>query len=69
MDSEGKKYWLSIAAFALVFVAVVATFATFMQQTSNRIVSQTDQYIADATQQTAKLVSTYLQNAQMDIET
>lgn len=69
MDSEGKKYWLSIAAFVLVFVAVVATFATFMQQTSNRIVSQTDQYIADATQQTAKLVSTYLQNAQMDIET
>lgn len=69
MDSEGKKYWLSIAAFVLVFVAVVATFAIFMQQTSNRIVSQTDQYIADATQQTAKLVSTYLQNAQMDIET
>lgn len=69
MDSEGKKYWLSIAAFALVFVAVVATFGAFMQQTSDRIVSQTDQYVSDATQQTAKLVSTYLQNAQKDIET
>lgn len=69
VDSEGKKYWLSIAAFLLVFVAVVATFTAFMQQTSQRIVSQTDQYITDAAQQTAKLVSTYLNNAQMDIET
>lgn len=69
MDSEGKKYWLSIAAFVLVFVAVVTTFAAFVQQTTDRIVSQTAQYVTDATHQTAKLVSTYMENAQKDIET
>lgn len=51
MEDEGKKYWLSIAAFVLVFIAVVVTLSTFMQQTSNRIVAQANQYVSDATAQ------------------
>lgn len=69
MEDEGRKYWLSVAAFLVVFVAVVVTFSMFMQQTSNRIVSQTSQYVTDATNQTAKLVSRFMQNTQKDIET
>ena len=56
MEDEGRKYWLSVAAFVVVFVAVIITFSMFMQQTSNRIVSQSSQYVSDATDQTAKLV-------------
>lgn len=69
MEDEGRKYWLSVVAFAVVFVAVIITFSMFMQQTSNRIVAQTSQYVSDATDQTAKLVSTFMQNTQKDIET
>ena len=69
MENEGRKYWLSVAAFLVVFIAVVVTFSMFMQQTSNRIVSQTGQYVADAASQTAKLVGTFMQNTQKDIET
>lgn len=69
MENEGRKYWLSVAAFLVVFIAVVVTFSMFMQQTSNRIVSQTSQYVADAASQTAKLVGTFMQNTQKDIET
>ena len=69
MEDEGRKYWLSVAAFVVVFVAVIITFSMFMQQTSNRIVAQTSQYVSDATDQTAKLVSTFMQNTQKDIET
>ena len=57
MEDEGKKYWLSIAAFVLVFIAVVVTLSTFMQQTSNRIVAQANQYVSDATAQSCVLVS------------
>ncbi|MCI9495709.1 MAG: response regulator [Adlercreutzia mucosicola] len=69
MEDEGRKYWLSVAAFVVVFVAVIITFSMFMQQTSNRIVSQSSQYVSDATDQTAKLVSTFMGNTQRDIET
>ncbi len=69
MEDEGRKYWLSVTAFLVVFIAVVVTFSMFMQQTSNRIVSQAGQYVTDATNQTAKLVSTFMQNTQKDIET
>ena len=69
MEDEGRKYWLSVVAFVVVFVAVIITFSMFMQQTSNRIVAQTSQYVSDATDQTAKLVSTFMQNTQKDIET
>ncbi|MEY8460399.1 ATP-binding protein [Eggerthellaceae bacterium 24-137] len=69
MEDEGRKYWLSVAAFLVVFIAVVITFSMFMQQTSNRIVSQASQYVTDATNQTAKLVSTFMQNTQKDVET
>ena len=68
MADEGRKYWLSVVAFLVVFVAVVVTFSMFMQQTSNRIVAQTSQYVTDATNQTAKLVGTFMQNTQKDIE-
>ncbi|MEC4176491.1 ATP-binding protein [Adlercreutzia sp. R7] len=69
MEGEGRKYWLSVVAFVVVFVAVIITFSMFMQQTSNRIVAQASQYVTDATNQTAKLVSTFMQNTQKDIET
>ena len=69
MEDEGKKYWLSIAAFVLVFIAVVVTLSTFMQQTSNRIVAQANQYVSDATAQSCVLVSTLMENTQKDIET
>lgn len=69
MEDEGKKYWLSIAAFVLVFIAVVVTLSTFMQQTSNRIVVQANQYVSDATAQSCVLVSTLMENTQRDIET
>ncbi len=69
MEDEGRKYWLSVTAFLVVFIAVIVTFSMFMQQTSNRIVSQTSQYVTDATNQTAKLVATFMQNTQKDIET
>ena len=69
MEDEGKKYWLSIAAFVLVFIAVVVTLSTFMQQTSNRIVAQANQYVSDATAQSCVLVSTLMENTQRDIET
>ena len=69
MEDEGRKYWLSVTAFLVVFIAVVVTFSMFMQQTSNRIVSQAGQYVTDATNQTAKLVATFMQNTQKDIET
>ena len=69
MEDEGRKYWLSVVAFVVVFVAVIITFSMFMQQTSNRIVSQSSQYVSDATDQTAKLVSTFMGNTQRDIET
>ena len=39
MEDEGRKYWLSVVAFVVVFVAVIITFSMFMQQTSNRIVA------------------------------
>ena len=65
MEDEGRKYWLSVAAFVVVFVAVIITFSMFMQQTSNRIVAQTSQYVSDATDQTAKLVSTFMQNGKV----
>ena len=57
---RGEKYWLSIAAFVLVFIAVVVTLSTFMQQTSNRIVAQANQYVSDATAQSCVLVSTLI---------
>lgn len=66
---RGEKYWLSIAAFVLVFIAVVVTLPTFMQQTSNRIVAQANQYVSDATAQSCVLVSTLMENTQKDIET
>ena len=69
MEDEGKKYWLSIAAFVLVFIAVVVTLSTFMQQTSNRIVAQANQYVSDAAAQSCVLVSTLMENTQRDIET
>lgn len=69
MEDEGKKYWLSVAAFALVFIAVVVTLSTFMQQTSSRIVAQANQYVSDATAQSCVLVSTLMENTQKDIET
>ena len=58
---RGEKYWLSIAAFVLVFIAVVVT--------SNRIVAQANQYVSDATAQSCVLVSTLMENTQKDIET
>ena len=69
MEDEGRKYWLSVMAFVVVFVAVIITFSLFMQQTTNRIVAQTGQYVSDATDQTAKLVATVMSNTQRDIET
>lgn len=69
MEEEGRKYWLSVTAFLVVFIAVIVTFSMFMQQTSNRIVSQSSQYVTDAANQTAKLVSTFMRNTQKDIET
>ena len=69
MEDEGRKYWLSVMAFAVVFVAVIITFSLFMQQTTNRIVFQTGQYVSGATDQTAKLVATVMGNTQKDIET
>uniref|UniRef100_UPI0026F38A18 cache domain-containing protein n=1 Tax=uncultured Adlercreutzia sp. TaxID=875803 RepID=UPI0026F38A18 len=68
MNDEGGKYWLSVAAFVLVFVAVVATFSSFMQQTSERIVAQASQYVSDATEQTATLISAFMDNASHDME-
>ncbi|MEC4272904.1 ATP-binding protein [Adlercreutzia sp. R25] len=68
MGDEGRKYWLSVAAFALVFVTVVVTLSVFMQQTSNRIVAQANQYVSDATAQTSVLVSAFMENTQKDIE-
>lgn len=69
MEDEGRKYWLSVTAFAAVFVAVIITFSLFMQQTTNRIVTQAGQYVSGATDQTAKLVATVMSNTQKDIET
>lgn len=69
LSEGGNKYWLSLIAFAMVFVVVVATFASFMQQTSDRVVSQANQYVSDATDRTATLLSTFLENGQKEIET
>ena len=52
-----------------MFIAVVVTLSTFMQQTSNRIVAQANQYVSDATAQSCVLVSTLMENTQKDIET
>lgn len=70
VEDEGKKYWLSIAAFVLVFIAVVVTLSTFMQQTSNRIVAQANQYVSDASAQSWHCWSPpSMENTQKDIET